>query len=59
MSLIDRITKTLTSWWQPRELPQEPPVPGRPGGAVGNSRRTESTKGMTPQIHRGESGPTV
>ena len=54
MSLIERITKTLKSWWQPGEPPpQEPPVPGRPGGRVGNTRRTESNKGMTPQNHSG------
>lgn len=47
MSFIKRLAKTLKSWWQPGDpLPQEPPVPGRPGGQVGNSRRTQSNEGM-------------
>lgn len=43
MSLIKRLGRTLSSWWQQNDpLPQEPPVPGRPGGQAGNSRPTRS-----------------
>ena len=44
MSVINRLARRLKSWWQSNEeLPREPPVPGRPGGQVGNTRPTPST----------------
>lgn len=43
MNIIKRAAKALKSWGQQKEpLPQHPPVPGRPGGQVGNSRPTRS-----------------
>lgn len=51
MGFGERLTKTLKSWWQREAPPQEPPVPGRPGGQVGNSRRTGSTKGESVQAY--------
>ena len=54
MNLIQRVVKTLRSWAEQSDpVPQEPPVPGRPGGAVGNSRRTESSGGESLSNHSG------
>ena len=44
MSFVNRLVERLKSWWQSNEeLPRKPPVPGRPGGQVGNTRPTHST----------------
>ena len=43
MNFVNRLGKRLKSWWQSNEeLPREPPVPGRPGGQVGNTRPIRS-----------------
>ncbi len=45
MSFISRMAGKLKAWLQSNdELPREPPVPGRPGGRVGNTRPSPGTE---------------
>lgn len=55
MNRIRRLASAFGAWWNSNEeLPRTPPVPGRPGGKVGNSRPRASTgEELTSRNHSG------
>lgn len=54
MAPLRRLIACVRSWWQPADAaPQEPPVPGRPGGKVGNTKREESGAALTTHPNEG------